>query len=68
MSVIHMESSAPTTRNPSSTRSVLGPDVSKTCNTRRVPNPERVKPAESMRTPMKNVMMGSPNPALTTVS
>ena len=35
-------------------------------NTRRVPRPERLNATDSISTPTKNVMTGSPNPALTT--
>ena len=68
MSVIHIESSAPTMRKPSSTRSARVPARSSTCSTMRVPSPENVNPVERKRTPMKNTMRGLPNPAFTAVA
>ena len=65
MSVIHIESRAPTIRKPSSTRSARVPAHRSTCNTMRVPSPENVNPVDRKRTPMKNTMRGLPNPALT---
>ena len=66
MSVIHIDSIAPAARKPNSTRSVFVPTVRRTSSTSRVPNPEWVKPADRMDTPMKNVMIGFPKPAATT--
>ena len=66
MSVIHIESSAPTTRKPSSTRSVRVPTTRSMCSTSRVPSPEWLKPVERNRTPMKKVTSGLPKPAATT--
>ena len=65
MSVIHIESSAPTTRKPRSTRSARVPAHRSTYSTMRVPSPENVNPVERKRTPMKNTMRGLPNPAFT---
>jgi hypothetical protein len=63
MSVIHHEMNAPTASTPKSTRSVRVPTRFKISYTRRVPRPERVNAADNKRTPMKNTMIGSPNPA-----
>ena len=67
MSVIHIDSSAPTTRKPSSTRSVRVPTTRSTYSTSRVPSPERVKPVDSSSTPMKKVISVLPKPARTAV-
>ena len=66
MSVIHIEISAPTVSTPSSTRSVRVPTRRSTIYVSRVPRPDIVNAADSISTPMKNVMTGSPKPARTT--
>ena len=63
MSVIHHEMNAPTASTPRSTRSVRVPTRFKIWYTSRVPRPERVNAADNNSTPMKNTMIGSPNPA-----
>ena len=68
MSVIHIDSSAPTTRKPSSTRSVRVPTTRSTCSTIRVPRPDRENPVESSSTPMKKVISTLPKPARTTAA
>ena len=65
MSVIHIESSAPTMRKPSSTRSARVPAHRSTYSTMRVPSPENVNPVDRNSTPMKNTMRGLPKPAFT---
>ena len=68
MSVIHIDSMAPITRKPSSTRSVRVPTTRSMCSTSRVPSPERVKPVERNSTPMKKVTSVLPKPARTVVA
>ena len=65
MSVIHIESEAPATRNPRSTRSVRVPTLCRIRSAMRVPSPERVNAAERIRTPIKKVTMGCPKPRWT---